>query len=83
MLSLISVQYYAQWDKDIIDIEGPCTDPPWDGNEEADKKIAKARRTAYSVVRMRVSKALQYLLDDIRPGDVHKLYKRYDAATTL
>ena len=86
MLSLQAVEYYARWDKETINIDGTSAEPAWDGIEEADKKTASNRRTAYSVQRMRVVDKLHYLLEDIRPGDARGLFarlrRRYCTMTT-
>ena len=86
-LDLIAVQYSARWDLAIIDIDGALgTAHKWDGSEEKDLKICNGRRDAYDVMRMRVDKELQYLVQAITPGDAHGIYaqlsKRYSQMTT-
>ena len=73
--ALLNLQYYANWDVKLIDIEQSST-TKWDGVDETDKVQANDRRLAYAVIRMSISPELYHLRDGMRPGDVMGLYKK-------
>jgi hypothetical protein len=85
-LSLIALEYFAKWDKDILDIKGDSLAAAWDGTEEDDAKTCYDRRMAYAGMRKRMSDVLKYLLEDIESGDARALFarlkKRYCSMTT-
>ena len=73
--ALENLQYYAGWDEKTLDLK--LTIPaPWDGREEADKKVQSHRRLSYAVLRMKVASPLRHLLTGITPGDVRGLWRR-------
>jgi hypothetical protein len=80
--SLSNVIYSAKWSKDTIDITGELPDK-WDGNEEADAVEASSKRDAYDVMRMRVTEKLQFMIDDIRPGDAREVFVRLSRRFTV
>jgi hypothetical protein len=71
---LRDLQYYAEWDADIIDMEQ--VDPNgWDGQEENDAKVKLGRRTAHAVIKMKLSRDVKHLALNVRPGDAKGLYR--------
>ena len=76
--ALEEVEYYADWDADLIDIQQNKTEEKynWDGARPTDKTEHQNRKLAYALVKMSLSKDLHYLLHSIRPGDVKEQYKR-------
>ena len=68
--------YSCGWPQGLINRNQDPTVGSWDGVEEDDLEYRAFRRTAFQVLRMRISKELEYLTIGCRPGDVRQLYQR-------
>ena len=74
--ALLNVEYFANWDRDLIDM-GQTDDSVWDPDaEEPSEKRRADRRNAFALIRLTVSQELHHLLTGITPGDVKALYKK-------
>ena len=73
--SLDDLNYFAQWDDSVLDLQDKIN-TPWDGIEESSDTIAKQRRMAYAVLRMKLHPDLRHLLTGLRPGDSRGIYSR-------
>ena len=73
--SLDDLNYFAQWDDSVLDLQDKI-ETPWDGAEESSDTIAKQRRMAYAVLRMKLHPDLRHLLTGLRPGDSRGIYSR-------
>ena len=84
-LSLIALKYSARWSDNAIDIQRTGVDT-WDGTEELSRHEARSRRDSCDVMRLRISPHLQFMIEDIRPGDARGLFlrlsERYSVLTT-
>ena len=73
---LEEVEYYADWSPKLIDIAQANPDEAWDGSKSKNKATQTHRRLAYALIKMTVSRDINHLLIDIRPGDVKEQYSR-------